>query len=91
MGQNIGIGHAICPYCNEILHKHAPLTGKKKPVDEDVSFCASCGRVSLFDGENLKKVRECDLEEETRELIKKLRANWKVIKDAHVTGGTDGF
>ncbi len=82
----IGIGHAVCPHCDAVLHNHAPLTGKKKPVDEDISFCASCGKVSMFmDGELFPIKLFKNLEENIKKQIKELEEKWKLSdsKDAN--------
>ena len=84
-----------CPYCNYKATNHEELEDKGfNPSLEDVSFCISCGEVSLFTKEGLVKVDVKTLPRENQEEIREIEIAWlrtkrsrDIDKDGDQTNG----
>ena len=65
-----------CPYCKYVANRHETLEREENPNENDVSFCANCGEVSLFKKEGNVKVDLDSLDEDAKTEINDIRIAW---------------
>jgi len=71
-----------CPFCQYIVNTYIdPRNPKNTPHDGDISICAKCSGLSVFQGNELRLPTPVELAQSMRDKdllhsIKELRAEW---------------